>query len=98
TRLLSVLTIRTVPNAVPLLPITLEAATARVWFSGLTKLISNADRIWLSGNCTTLVAENVSSATDGVVAIAKRAPATQAAIKFEFLLIALPPNMQYAPV
>ena len=44
TTLSSVLTMMTVPNA-PALPITLEAATARVRLAGSTKLISNADRI-----------------------------------------------------
>jgi hypothetical protein len=77
TTLDSVSAIMTVPTGPPL-PTTLEAAIARV--RPLTKLTSNAARTCPSGNCTTVVGANCSSAAEGVTVIAARALATQAAV------------------
>src|SRR6266478_298421 len=73
----------TVPKAPPP-PMTLEEASAKVWLFGSTKLMSNADKIWLSGNCTIVVGANCSSAIVGAAAMATNAPAMHAVANFKY--------------
>src|SRR5689334_10630208 len=88
----------TVPKAPPL-PTTLEAASAKVWLPFSTKLMSNADKIWASGNCTIVVGANCSSATVGAAAMATKALARQAVANLQdaerrtfFHMMILPQN------
>src|SRR5712671_2618089 len=56
-----------------------------MWLPFSTKLISNAERIWVSGNCTIVVGANCSSAIVGAPAMVTNAPAMQAVANFKYV-------------